>query len=35
MAHAPNDMNGMMRDVAKKLTDEGIEVLSKYVGGLH
>ncbi|MFC4653585.1 c-type cytochrome [Rheinheimera marina] len=30
-----NDMNGMMRDVAKKLTDEDIEVLSKYVGGLH
>lgn len=30
-----NDMNGMMRDVAKKLTDEDIEVLSKYLGGLH
>ncbi|WP_070970871.1 c-type cytochrome [Vibrio sonorensis] len=30
-----NDMNAMMRDIAKKLTDEDIEVLSKYVGGLH
>lgn len=30
-----NDMNGMMRDVAKNLTDADIEVLSKYVGGLH
>lgn len=30
-----NDMNGMMRDVAKKLTDEDIEILSKYLGGLH
>lgn len=30
-----NDMNGMMRDVAKKLTDEDIEILSKYMGGLH
>ncbi|CCQ12655.1 Cytochrome c4 [Pseudoalteromonas luteoviolacea B = ATCC 29581] len=30
-----NDMNGMMRDVAKKLTDKDIEVLSKYLGGLH
>lgn len=30
-----NDMNEMMRDVAKKLTDEDIDVLSKYVGGLH
>ncbi|MCW8333185.1 cytochrome c4 [Vibrio sp. SCSIO 43135] len=30
-----NDMNEMMRDVAKKLTDEEIVVLSKYVGGLH
>ncbi len=29
-----NDMNGMMRDVAKKLTDEDIEILSKYLGGL-
>jgi cytochrome c553 len=30
-----NDMNGMMRDIAKKLTDEEIEVLSKYLAGLH
>lgn len=30
-----NDMNGMMRDVAKKLTDDDIDVLSKYVVGLH
>ncbi|HCE1548100.1 TPA: cytochrome c4 [Vibrio parahaemolyticus] len=30
-----NDMNAMMRDTAKKMTDEDIEVLSKYVGGLH
>ncbi|WP_117235600.1 c-type cytochrome [Vibrio maerlii] len=30
-----NDMNEMMRDVAKKLTDEDIDTLSKYVGGLH
>ena len=30
-----NDLNGMMRDIAKKLTDEDIEVLSKYLNGLH
>ncbi|EEX42623.1 c-type cytochrome [Vibrio furnissii] len=30
-----NDMNAMMRDVAKKLTDADIEILSKYVGGLY
>ncbi|MFB2865542.1 c-type cytochrome [Aeromonas sp. MdU4] len=30
-----NDPNGMMRDVAKKLTDQDIDVLSKYVAGLH
>lgn len=30
-----NDMNGMMRDIAQKLTDKDIEVLSKYLGGLH
>lgn len=30
-----NDMNGMMREVAKKLTDEDIRVLSQYLGGLH
>lgn len=30
-----NDLNGMMQDIAKKLTDEDIEVLSQYLGGLH
>ncbi len=30
-----NDMNEMMRDIAKKLTDDDIDTLSKYVGGLH
>ncbi|MCC5452411.1 c-type cytochrome [Rheinheimera sp. UJ51] len=30
-----NDMNGMMRDVAKKLTDDDIKILSQYLGGLH
>ncbi|WP_199610080.1 c-type cytochrome [Flocculibacter collagenilyticus] len=30
-----NDMNAIMRDIAKKLTDEDIEILSKYVAGLH
>lgn len=30
-----NDLNGMMRDVAMKLTDEDIELLSGYLGGLH
>lgn len=30
-----NDLNGMMRDIAAKLTDEDIAVLSQYVGGLH
>jgi cytochrome c553 len=30
-----NDMNGMMRDVAVKLTDKDIEILSKYMSGLH
>ena len=30
-----NDLNSMMSDVAKKLTDADIEILSKYVGGLH
>ncbi|WED21905.1 cytochrome c4 [Vibrio sp. JC009] len=34
-AERTNDPNGMMRDVAKLLTDEDIEILSKYVGGLH
>lgn len=30
-----NDLNGMMRDIAKKLTDEDIRILSQYVAGLH
>ena len=30
-----NDMNGMMRDIAKRLTDRDIDTLSKYLGGLH
>ncbi|MGL5031242.1 MAG: c-type cytochrome [Aeromonas sp.] len=30
-----NDPNAMMRDVAQKLTDQDIDVLSKYVAGLH
>lgn len=30
-----NDLNGMMRDIAKRLTDEDIDTLSKYLGGLH
>ncbi|MDX3775515.1 c-type cytochrome [Chromatiaceae bacterium AAb-1] len=30
-----NDPNGMMQDIARKLTNEDIEVLSKYLGGLH
>lgn len=30
-----NDLNEMMSDVAKKLTDHDIEVLSKYISGLH
>lgn len=30
-----NDPNNMMRDIAKKLTDHDIEVLSKYLNGLH
>ncbi|MCM2678286.1 c-type cytochrome [Echinimonas agarilytica] len=30
-----NDLNGMMRDVAQKLTDDEIDALSKYLGGLH
>ena len=30
-----NDLNGMMHDVAKKLTEEEMDVLAKYVGGLH
>jgi cytochrome c553 len=30
-----NDLNGMMHDVAKKLTEEEMDVIAKYVGGLH
>ncbi|WP_438865119.1 c-type cytochrome [Neptunicella sp.] len=30
-----NDPNGMMRDMAKHLSDKDIDILSKYVGGLH
>ncbi|MBN7821842.1 c-type cytochrome [Bowmanella yangjiangensis] len=30
-----NDPNGMMRDIAMRLTDADIELLSKYVGGLY
>jgi len=30
-----NDHNGMMRDIAAKLSDEDIEILAKYLGGLH
>lgn len=30
-----NDLNGMMRDIAAKLTDEDIEVLSAYLSGLY
>lgn len=30
-----NDLNGMMQDIAKKLSDDDIEILSKYLGGLH
>ena len=30
-----NDLNGVMQDIAKKLTDKDIETLSKYLGGLH
>ncbi|MCB2425936.1 c-type cytochrome [Methylophaga pinxianii] len=30
-----NDPNGMMRDIASKLTDEEIKAVSAYVSGLH
>jgi cytochrome c553 len=30
-----NSLNGMMADVAKRMTDEDIEVISNYVAGLH
>ncbi|ORT51688.1 cytochrome C [Vibrio sp. qd031] len=34
-AERNNDLNGMMQDIASKLTDAEIDALSKYVGGLH
>ncbi|WP_261816421.1 c-type cytochrome [Vibrio gallicus] len=34
-ADRSNDLNEMMHDVAKKLTEEEMDVLAKYVGGLH
>ncbi|CAM3694887.1 c-type cytochrome [Rheinheimera salexigens] len=30
-----NDPNGMMQDIARKLTDADIELLAQYLGGLH
>lgn len=30
-----NDLNGMMRDIAAKMSDKDIEALSHYVSGLH
>lgn len=30
-----NDPNGMMRDIAKKMTDEEIKAVAAYVSGLH
>lgn len=30
-----NDMNGMMRDIAKAMTDEQIEAVANYLTGLH
>jgi len=30
-----NDLNGMMRDIASKLTDEDIAILSAYIEGLY
>lgn len=30
-----NDMNGMMRSIAKAMTDEQIEAVSNYLNGLH
>jgi cytochrome c553 len=30
-----NSLNGMMADIAKRMTDEDIEVISSYVAGLH
>ena len=30
-----NDPNGMMRDIAAKLTDDDMEILAKYLQGLY
>jgi cytochrome c553 len=30
-----NSLNGMMADIAKRLTDQDIEILSAYLAGLH
>lgn len=30
-----NDINGIMRDISKRMTDEEIEAVSHYVSGLH
>lgn len=30
-----NSLNGMMADIAKRMTDEDIQVISSYVSGLH
>jgi cytochrome c553 len=30
-----NSLNGMMGDIAKRMTDDDIEVISNYVAGLH
>ena len=30
-----NDVNGIMRDISKRMTDEEIEAVSHYVSGLH
>jgi cytochrome c553 len=30
-----NDLNGMMRDIAKKMSDEEIQAVAQYVSGLH
>ena len=30
-----NDPNGIMRDIAKRMTDEEIQAVSSYVSGLH
>lgn len=30
-----NDHNSMMRDIAMRLTDKDIDILAKYLGGLH